>query len=272
MEILKRHKCFAGETQFGKHFSAATQTEMNFSLFKPTGTVKRAIIWLSGLTCSEENFITKSGVQALLAESDTLVFCPDTSPRGLMIAGADDDYDFGTAASFYVNATEGEYAKHYQMYDYIVQDVVSLLHSQFDLQQMSIMGHSMGGHGALTIGLRNPGLFHSISAFSPICNPINCTWGQKAFRGYLGDDERRWALYDACDLLQSGCRSQRAILISQGLADAFYPHQLQTDRLVEMAETVGQPLDYRAEDGYDHSYFFIATFLRDHIYYHLANG
>ena len=203
---------------------------MKFSAFLPTGLdqIDSAIIWLSGLTCTEENFITKAGAQKFLANGTTMIICPDTSPRGLGYAGEDDSYDFGTGAGFYVNATTEPYKKGYQMYDYITKDLVELLKDDFGVSNLAISGHSMGGHGALVIGLRNPGVFKSISAFSPITNPINSVWGKKALAGYLGNESEAWKEYDACELLKRGHKSKPNNGRS-GLSDEFYPDQLLTE-------------------------------------------
>lgn len=270
MEIRKKHKCFNGKVVFATHESKATKTPMNFSFFKPEGEVDSAIIWLSGLTCTEENFMTKAGVQALLKGTKTMIICPDTSPRGLDIPGSEDSYDFGTAASFYVNATTAPYKENYQMYDYITTDLIELLESEFSVHKFSIMGHSMGGHGALVIGLRNPDLFQAVSAFSPIVNPMQCPWGQKALKGYLGDNQEEWKMYDACELLKAGHKHPQKILVDQGLGDEFYPEQLLTESLENVSREVGQDLMCDKSEGYDHSYYFISTFLPKHIKHHLS--
>lgn len=269
MEIRKKHKSFGGESVFASHSSHATSTTMSFSYFKPQEEVDSAIIWLSGLTCTEENFITKAGVQSLLAGTKTMIICPDTSPRGLDIEGADESYDFGSGASFYVNATQAPYRENYQMDDYITKDIVSLIKEEFGIEKISIMGHSMGGHGALVLGLRNPEVFRCISAFSPIVNPMNCDWGKKALKGYLGEDQSSWKEYDACELIKSGKKHDKTILIHQGLADEFYPSQLLTENLEEVCKEAGQELQCQKREGYDHSYYFISTFLNDHIQHHL---
>lgn len=272
IQIKKKHKTFEGETCFASHQSDSTKTEMNFSYFCPRGKVENAIIWLSGLTCTEENFITKAGAQRCLAAHNTMVICPDTSPRGLDIPGSDDSYDFGTGASFYLNATESPYAKNYQMEDYIIADLIGLLKMNFDVKNISLFGHSMGGHGALTLGLKYPELFKSVSAFSPIVNPTACPWGEKAFKGYLGEDKEAWKNHDACELLKAGKKHPKALLIHQGKADNFYQEkQLLTENILEAAKVSGQEIALNMEEGYDHSYYFISTFIGEHIRFHLEH-
>lgn len=269
---LKEHKTFEGKTIFAEHESSATKTTMKFSAFLPQdiANIDSAIIWLSGLTCNEENFITKSGVQKFLAKSSTMIICPDTSPRGLNILGENDSYDFGSGAGFYVNATKGDYRLNYQMYDYIKEDLVELLKNDFGVSRMSIVGHSMGGHGALVLGLRNNDIFESISAFSPIVNPINCSWGEKAFTGYLGEDKELWKEYDACELIKSGKRSKNELLVEQGTSDEFWKDQLKTSHLEEVCLKYGQKIQINLREGYDHSYYFISTFIERHTKFHLS--
>jgi S-formylglutathione hydrolase len=272
-ETLKKHKSFGGETWFCEHASNATKTNMKFSTFLPSSIeeVDSAIIWLSGLTCNEENFITKAGAQNYLAGTKTMIICPDTSPRGLNIAGEDDSYDFGSGAGFYVNATSGDYANNYQMYDYITKDLVKVLKEDFGVKKISIMGHSMGGHGALVLGLRNSDLFESISAFSPIVNPMLCPWGEKALGGYLGDNREDWKQYDTCELIKSGKKSKNTILVDQGLNDEFLENQLLSKNLEEACSQNDQALTLNMREGYDHSYYFIATFIGEHIDFHLSH-
>ncbi|MEZ4744034.1 MAG: S-formylglutathione hydrolase [Bdellovibrionota bacterium] len=270
-EILKKHKSFDGETWFCEHSSNSTKTQMKFSAFVPSDIkdIDSSIIWLSGLTCNEENFITKAGVQKYLAGTNTLIICPDTSPRGLNLDGEDDSYDFGSGASFYVNATKGDYSKNYQMYDYIINDLIQLLKNDLGIDNVSIMGHSMGGHGALVLGIRNPGLFKSISAFSPIVNPINSPWGIKAFKGYLGENVEEWKKYDAYELVKDGNLVRNTILIDQGLNDEFLQTQLKTSLFEEICREMGQNLKLNMREGYDHSYYFISTFIEEHISFHI---
>lgn len=271
-QVLKRHKSFEGETIFCEHDSKATKTKMRFSAFLPQeiGKIDNALIWLSGLTCTEENFITKAGAQKVLAGSNTMILCPDTSPRGVGAPGEDESYDFGTGAGFYVNATTEGYKDNYQMYDYIVQDVVGLLKEDFGVKKISIFGHSMGGHGALVIGLREKDLFESISAFSPIVNPSDCPWGKKALAGYVGEDQAQWKKYDACELIKEGYATKNKILVEQGLADEFFERELLTERLQKVCDEKSQAVLINYREGYDHSYYFIASFVEDHIRYHLS--
>ncbi|WP_423186172.1 S-formylglutathione hydrolase [Alishewanella sp. d11] len=264
--------CFGGKQIRFSHHSAVLNCQMQFSVFLPpqaeAGKVP-ALYWLSGLTCTDENFSSKAGAQRVAAELGLALIMPDTSPRG---DGVPDDangaYDFGLGAGFYVNATEPPFAEHYQMYDYIVSELPALLDAELPLSgKKAISGHSMGGHGALVIGLRNPECYSSISAFSPICNPINCAWGIKAFSGYLGEDQRTWQQYDASVLLaEKG--STLPILVDQGLADNFYPAQLQTEALVNAANSAGVAAEIRLHEGYDHSYYFIASFIEAHLRFH----
>lgn len=272
-KTTKTHASFGGTTIFAEHASAATQTTMKFSAFlpQPIDQLDSAIIWLSGLTCTEENFITKAGAQALLAGTKTMVICPDTSPRGLDLPGEHDGWDFGSGAGFYVNATTEGYRDHYRMYDYVVKDLVGLLKEDFGISKLAIMGHSMGGHGALTIGLREAALFQSVSAFSPIVNPVACPWGQKAFKGYLGDDRTAWQGHDACDLLASGRTHPAKILVDQGAGDEFLEKELLTANFEKAAADAGQPVQVNYQPGYDHSYYFIASFLKEHIHHHLSH-
>ena len=268
MKKLKSHKSFKGHTEFWSHESSVTKTEMKFSTFIPDGEVEGCIIWLSGLTCTEENFISKAGAQKALGKKNLMVICPDTSPRGLNLPGENDSYDFGTGASFYVNATVAPYADNYKMYDYIANELYDLIKNEFKVKNISIMGHSMGGHGALVIGLRNPEKFKSISAFSPIVNPVVTPWGNKAFTGYLGSDSKTWSEYDATELLKAGKKHPVNILIHQGTNDEFLARELLTNNLVETAASMKQECTVNYAEGFDHSYYFIATFIKDHIKHH----
>lgn len=270
-EIIKKHKTFGGETIFCEHKSISTKTKMKFSCFLPCEKEKidSAIIWLSGLTCTEENFITKAGAQKYLAGTNTMIICPDTSPRGLDLQEEHDSYDFGSGAGFYVNATTPEYRENYNMYDYIAKEIVALLESDFGVSKISITGHSMGGHGALVLGLREFEKFSSISAFSPIVNPMNCPWGEKALKGYLGNDTEAWKEYDACQLIEKGFRSDKPILIDQGKADEFLERELLTENFEVICNQKSQELILNYREGYDHSYYFISSFIGDHITFHL---
>ena len=268
MKQLKSHKTFEGKTEFWSHSSVETKTEMKFSTFIPDGEVKGCVIWLSGLTCTDENFITKAGAQKYLAENNLMVICPDTSPRGLNLPGEHESYDFGSGAGFYVDATTPDYKDNYRMYSYITHELYSIITDHFKQKNVSIMGHSMGGHGALVIGLRNPEKFKSISAFSPIVNPVAAPWGTKAFTGYLSEDQSAWKNYDATELLKSGKKHPASILLHQGTKDEFLEKQLLTENFVVAAKAANQGNNVKMAQDYDHSYYFIATFIEEHIKHH----
>lgn len=274
VKLLKTHKTFGGLTQFWEHDSTSTKTKMKFSTFTPSTPVKGCLVWLSGLTCTDENFITKAGAQKYLEEQGLMVICPDTSPRGLDLPGEHESYDFGSGASFYVDATVDGYKDHYRMYTYISEELHALIQSEFKIpsNKISIMGHSMGGHGALVIGLRNPEKFQSVSAFSPIVNPTQCPWGQKGLPGYLGSDESAWMKYDATALVESGLRHPKMILVDQGTKDEFYEKkQLLPENLEVASNKKDQALKVNYREGYDHSYYFIASFIESHIAHHAKN-
>lgn len=269
---VSEQRCFAGRQVRFKHQSQVLNCEMQFSVFLPPQAEHQrvpALYWLSGLTCTDENFSTKAGAQRVAAELGMALVIPDTSPRGEGVADDPEGaYDFGLGAGFYVNATEAPYARHYQMYDYIVQELPVLLEAELPLTaDRAISGHSMGGHGALVIGLRNSNRYRSISAFSPICHPSDCPWGIKALTGYLGADRTRWQQYDAA-LLLAAQGSKLPILVDQGLADQFYPLQLRTETLLAAAEQSQAPAEIRLQPGYDHSYYFIASFIEQHLRFH----
>ena len=268
MKLIKEHKSFKGKTQFWSHVSKCTQTEMKFSTFIPDGEVKGCLIWLSGLTCTDENFISKSGAQKYLAEEKLMVICPDTSPRGLTLPGEHDSFDFGSGAGFYVDATVFPYSEFYKMYTYVASELYGIIQDYFQVMNISISGHSMGGHGALVMGLRNPEKFKSVSAFSPIVNPLQAPWGVKAFTGYLGTEKRAWKEYDTCELLKSGHKHPANIIISQGTSDEFLEKQLLTEHFVVAAREAHQSQEVRYHAEYDHSYYFIATFIEEHIRHH----
>lgn len=280
MEVIKTQKCFEGFVEYYKHQSSITKTEMKFSLFRPKAKTEKfagGLIWLSGLTCTEENFITKAGAQQYAIDHNLVFICPDTSPRGLDLPGEHESYDFGSGAGFYVDATTDGYKDHYKMYSYINDEIYNFLNDEFNLNgNISIFGHSMGGHGALVIGLKNPEKYKSISAFSPIVNPINCQWGQKAFNGYLGSDKGLWEQYDACALVENFSKTHaKPILIDQGLDDQFFKEQLLTENFEEVNYESGQELIVNYSEGYDHSYYFISSFVKNHIDFHseyLANS
>lgn len=247
---------------------------MRFSIFLPPQAETSSVpilYFLSGLTCTEDNFMVKSSVQAHAAELGIAIAAPDTSPRNTGLAGEDTDYDLGTGAGFYVDATQAPWQAHYQMYRYVVEELPSVVESQFPIipEKRSIFGHSMGGHGALICALRNPNRYRSVSAFAPIAALKQCAWGKKALSQYLGDDQALWNQYDATELVKEKTWLGKPILIDQGTEDNFLAQQqLLPDRFAEACESVGQSLDLRYQDGYDHSYFFIATFIREHLEYH----
>lgn len=277
MQQIGANRCFGGQQlRYSHHSQVLNCDDMTFSVFLPPqaeqGKVP-VVYWLSGLTCTDENFVTKAGAQRYAAEHGIALVCPDTSPRG---EGVPDDaagaYDFGLGAGFYVNATQAPWNRHYRMYDYIVTELPALIAGQFpvDTARVGICGHSMGGHGALTIALKNPGRFKSVSALAPICSPVNCPWGEKALRGYLGDNREAWAGYDSCTLLATA--SERLpVLVDQGDADEFLEQQLNTRLLEQAASDAHYPMTVRMQAGYDHSYFFIASFIGEHLAFHAAN-
>jgi len=258
------------------HQSDATGTPMRFALYLPpqaeSATALPVLWYLSGLTCTEENVTVKAGAQRYAAQHGLIFVAPDTSPRGAGIDGEDESYDFGTGAGFYVDATVDPWRKNYQMYSYIVEELPELICASFPVQRdaQGITGHSMGGHGALTIGLKHPDRYRSVSAFSPICAPSQCPWGKKALTGYLGDNTDSWAAYDATRLVEGGKR-QNKILIDQGAADEFLQEQLLSSVFVDACNQAGQEVELRMQDGYDHSYFFIASFMEDHLNFHAQN-
>ena len=273
IETISEQACFGGMQGVYSHASSCTGTTMKFSLFRPPQAEANPVpvLWfLSGLTCTEENFTVKAGAQQYAAKHGLMLVAPDTSPRGLDLPGEHDDYDFGSGAGFYVDATEEPWSDNYNMYSYVTRELPALVFGAFagDKSKQGIFGHSMGGHGALTCALRNPDLYLSISAFSPICAPTRCPWGTKALGGYLGADNREvWQQHDACELINSGARAER-ILVDQGTADPFLDEQLKPSLLAAACDTAGIPLELRMQVGYDHSYFFIATFVGDHIDWH----
>ena len=274
MKKISSTSVFGGTQDVYTHTATTTNCDMEFSVFTPPGTGSFPAVWyLSGLTCTQENVTTKAGFQRMAAALGLVIICPDTSPRGDAVAD-DDAYDLGQGAGFYLNASQPPWAKHYQMYDYITRELQALIcdHVPVDMDRQGITGHSMGGHGALTIGLKNPDLFKSISAFSPIVAPKQVPWGQKAFSAYLGSDQSTWSAYDACALMESaGDRSDYpSILIDQGLADSFLNDQLKPELFANACAKSGQLLSLRTHEGYDHSYFFIASFIEDHLRHHAA--
>lgn len=272
LERIEQHASFGGWQDVYSHQSATLCCEMKFAVYLPPQASSKKVpilYWLSGLTCNEQNFITKSGMQAYAAEHGIAIIVPDTSPRGENIAN-DQAYDLGQGAGFYVNATQAPWAEHYKMYDYIVHELPTLIEANFPVTNTrSISGHSMGGHGALMIALRNPERYKSVSAFSPIVAPSQVPWGQKAFTAYLGDDQNRWKDYDSVELARTA-QTPMAFLIDQGLADDFLTAQLQPDLFKKVCEEAGHQLTLNLREGYDHSYYFIASFIGKHIQYHAA--
>ena len=270
--IVSESKYFSGTQQIIAHVSKELDCTMQCSVFLPPKAAIEpcpVIFWLSGLTCTEENFTVKAGAQQYAAKQGLIIVAPDTSPRGNSIPD-DDAYDFGQGAGFYLNATEPPWAHNFLMYDYIKNELPTLIFENYPAREdaQGIMGHSMGGHGALTIALKNPNTFRSVSAFSPIVAPTQCSWGQKAFTGYLGANRNQWQSYDATSLVQSGHLFNGTILIDQGEADQFLHDQLKPDLFEEACKAANQPILIRRHAGYDHSYYFIASFIKDHIRHH----
>ena len=257
-----------------EHVSKETKTPMKIGLFLPPqakDTPVPALLWLSGLTCTDENFMVKAGAHRLAAQFGLAIICPDTSPRGLDLPGEHDSYDFGSGAGFYVNATENPWAENYRMYAYIVNELIPLVREFFPISEsMAISGHSMGGHGALTIGIRESHLFTSVSAFAPICHPIACPWGLKAFRGYLGENPESWKHHDAVELLKSKTACLPT-LIDQGDSDEFLEPQLGLHHLESLLTELSAPVTVRWQPGYDHSYFFVSSFIEDHLRFHFEH-
>lgn len=272
MEMLEEHRCYGGWQQRWQHHSTTLNCPMTFSLFLPPEGKKTpppVLYWLSGLTCNDENFTTKAGAQRVAAELGIVLVMPDTSPRGEDVAN-DAAYDLGQGAGFYLNATQAPWAAHYRMYDYLRDELPALIQEQFNVsERCAISGHSMGGHGALMLALKNPGQYCSASAFAPIVNPSRVPWGKKAFSAYLGDDIARWAEWDSTELLlASRAEAPVPLLIDQGDNDQFLADQLQPAVFAEAARQKDWPLTLRIQPGYDHSYYFIASFIEDHLRFH----
>jgi S-formylglutathione hydrolase len=271
---ISANKCFGGMHERYEHVSATLGCKMVFAVYRPPRALEGGrvpfVTWLSGLTCTDQNFMEKAGAQRVAAELGIAIVAPDTSPRG---EGVPDDpegaWDFGLGAGFYVNATQEPWSKHYRMYDYVVDEIPRLVREAFGFTDQGILGHSMGGHGALVCALRNPGMYRSVSALAPICNPVAVPWGEKAFSNYLGPDRKTWEAWDA-SLLVADAKERLPILVDQGTEDAFLETQLRPEALADAAARVGHPLTLRMQPGYDHSYFFIATFIEDHLRHHAA--
>jgi S-formylglutathione hydrolase len=276
IETISEHPSFGGKVGFYRHPSAVNHCDMRFSVFVPPQAADKKVpvlMFLSGLTCTEETFMIKSGAQRVAAELGLMLVSPDTSPRG---DGVPDDpeaaYDFGLGAGFYLNATEKPWSRHYHMYDYVMMELPEILFANFpgNRSRQGIFGHSMGGHGALTVGLKNPEVFQSLSAFAPICSPMNCPWGRKAFSHYLGDDQSRWVEYDATELVgrARANKPRHKILIDQGMADQFLQQELHPQLFEAACAKQGVALELRRHAGYDHGYYFISTFIEDHLRHH----
>ena len=284
LEQIGSNESFGGRQLRYRHRSTTLNCDMTFSIYLPPQAQRGPVpvlYWLSGLTCTDENFVTKAGAQQHAAAHGIAIVCPDTSPRGEDIPDdLEGAYDFGLGAGFYVNAIESPWAKHYKMYDYVVDELPALINDQFPINgsKMSVSGHSMGGHGALTIALKNPERYSSVSAFSPICAPIQCPWGQKALGQYIGgnatDNNGQWAEYDTVELVKMSSKSTKGslpVLIDQGEADNFLAEQLNTQLLIDTAAVAAFPMQIRLQPEYDHSYFFIASFIEEHLSFHAEN-
>jgi S-formylglutathione hydrolase len=270
LERIEHRACFGGWQDVYRHRSEALDCEMNFAVYMPPQAEAQklpVLYWLSGLTCTEQNFITKAGAQRYAAEHGVILVAPDTSPRGEEVADAD-GYDLGKGAGFYVNATQALWAKHYRMYDYVASELPALIEENFPVTQArAVSGHSMGGHGALIVALKNPGRYRSVSAFSPIVAPSQVPWGEKAFAAYLGEDREVWRAWDAVALIATA-QERLPLLVDQGDADEFLAGQLRPELLKAACEAVGHPLRLRLQPGYDHSYYFIESFIGEHIAHH----
>jgi S-formylglutathione hydrolase len=273
LEQIGANQSFGGQQLRYKHQSTTLNCEMTFSVYLPPQANKGSVpvlYWLSGLTCTDENFVQKAGAQRYAAEHGIAIVCPDTSPRGEGVADDPEGaYDMGLGAGFYVNATQQPWAEHYQMYSYVVDELSAIINTEFpiDGQRASISGHSMGGHGALIIALKNPGRFKSVSAFAPICSPLNCPWGNKTLSNYLGENLEDWKQYDTVELVKQSV-VQLPVLVDQGEGDNFLAEQLKTELLIRASEEAEFPMQIRLQPEYDHSYFFIATFIGEHIAFH----
>ncbi len=278
IQTLSETSCFGGQIGFYKHTSAVNHCDMQFSIFVPPQAADGPVpvlTFLSGLTCTEENFMVKSGAQRVATELGLMLVSPDTSPRGEGVPDDPDlDYDFGLGAGFYCNATQAPYAEHYQMYDYVTTELQQVVFDHFpgDAKRHGLTGHSMGGHGALTVGLKNPQLFKSISAFAPICTTLHSPWGQKAMGYYLGDDTSTWLEYDAAEVARNVADPAPfgEILVDQGLGDVFLEEQLKPELLEAACAESGLNLTLRRHEGYDHGYYFISTFIEEHLRFHAA--
>jgi S-formylglutathione hydrolase len=274
MDTLSEHGCFGGTQGFYRHDSAVIGLPMKFGVYVPPQAAQGPVpvlFYLAGLTCTEETFAIKAGAQRVAAQLGLMLVTPDTSPRDTGIDGADAAWDFGHGAGFYLDATEEPWARHFRMESWVTQELRELVLSKFPARadRVGVFGHSMGGHGALTLALRHPQLYQSVSAFAPIAAPTQCPWGDKAFSGYLGQDRAAWARHDATALVRAGARLP-PLLIDQGLADKFLAEQLHPHLFEQACAEAGQPLNIRRHAGYDHGYYFIASFVEDHLRHHAA--
>lgn len=270
LRVISEHACFGGVQGFYAHDSSTCGTEMRFSVFRPPQSFSQppVLFYLAGLTCTEETFAMKAGAQRVAAELGIMLVSPDTSPRQVRMPGDDENWDFGLGAGFYVDATEAPWAAHYHTYSYVTEELPQVVRQHFDAgERQSVFGHSMGGHGALVCALRNPERYRSVSAFAPIVTPMQVPWGQKAFTGYLGSDQTSWRDYDA-SVLVAARRYEGRILIDQGTADRFLNTELQPERFVEACRQSGTEVELRTHEGYDHGYYFISTFIEDHLRHH----
>ena len=279
LQLVSAHGCFKGEQRFYQHNASTIGLPMRFSAYLPPQALRgekcATLFYLAGLTCTEETFVTKAGAQRLAAELGLILIAPDTSPRGANLPGEADDWDFGIGAGFYLDATQAPWDRHYRMYSYITDELHGLVTRELpvDENRLGIFGHSMGGHGALVLALKRPDLFRSVSAFAPIAAPSDCPWGEKAFSGYLGNDRSTWAAWDATQLMAKQPRAPfpRGILIDQGLDDKFLANQLHPEKFQAACEKLGQTLSLRTHAGYDHGYYFISTFIANHLRFHARN-
>ncbi|OJT24894.1 S-formylglutathione hydrolase [Archangium sp. Cb G35] len=275
LRLASEHRCFGGTVAFYRHDSAVCGGEMRFSVYVPpqaqTGKVP-VLYFLSGLTCTEETFQIKGGAQRLAAELGVMLVVPDTSPRDTGIPNESADWEVGTAAGFYVDATQAPWASRFRMFSYVTQELPGLIGKHFParMDREGIFGHSMGGHGALVCALRQPGRYRSVSAFAPICAPMRVPWGQKAFRTYFGADSEAWKQWDTTELIRSAGTRLPPLLVDQGTRDKFLGDQLKPEFLRDACEQAGQPLTLRSQDGYDHGYYFVSTFMADHLRHHAA--
>lgn len=273
MQIKSEWKCFGGSQKVYLHNSETTGTAMEFAVYEPPARSEAPLLlyFLSGLTCTWQNFVTKAGAQRAAAEYNVMIVCPDTSPRGADVPDCPDEDGLGQGAGFYLNATQEPWSRHFKMHDYVRHELPRLVETDRTFSGRALSGHSMGGHGALTLGISYPEFYSSVSAFSPIVNPSEVPWGKQAFSAYLGEDKEKWLQYDACELLRRrGYTGQ--FLIDQGSVDPFLERELAPQRFVDACAQSGVPLELRMQDGYDHSYYFIASFIADHLAWHRAQN